>query len=326
VGRRSLPTRRGGSHAISPDVRSGHPDLHSLDGNLTSPSRLRSVSDAAQLARETPLTLNVSRRTWKKAAAPWMRRPPPQKPSAVFGAAQAGCLSPACAGKGHGRLFPRTANCRSSQPATTPAAAASPPAAGGSCSASCIHAMARRWRNADNLLIKSKELRGRERSFGRRPGALLFRGGDWHIFHSRLRGDFRDAFTTTAAKTIGLYAYRTPRRHRHHRRPRRPATAGCAAGSRSSPENLMYQQPQADRPRPPQPSRCVWSVPAWYSVRTSPKQWRWLGVGVVHSSVHGRIGIGIDIECREFKHHRCHGPDCWSDQNRCPPLPLRYWS
>jgi hypothetical protein len=55
-GRESFPPRRGVAHAISPDVRSGHPVLHSLDGNFASPSRLRSVSNAARLAWATPLT------------------------------------------------------------------------------------------------------------------------------------------------------------------------------------------------------------------------------------------------------------------------------
>ncbi|MGA1618428.1 MAG: hypothetical protein ACO37F_07925, partial [Pirellulales bacterium] len=41
------PQRRGVAHAISPDVRFGHPDLRSLDGNFASPSGLRSVSNAA---------------------------------------------------------------------------------------------------------------------------------------------------------------------------------------------------------------------------------------------------------------------------------------
>ncbi len=44
----------GRAHAISSDVRCGHPVLHSLDGNFASPSRLRSVSDAARLAWARP--------------------------------------------------------------------------------------------------------------------------------------------------------------------------------------------------------------------------------------------------------------------------------
>ena len=38
------------AHAISPVVRSGHPALRSLDGNLAPASWLRSVSNAARLA------------------------------------------------------------------------------------------------------------------------------------------------------------------------------------------------------------------------------------------------------------------------------------
>ena len=51
----SITKRPGVAHAISPDVRFGHPGLHSLDGNLVSPSRLREVFRAARLAWATPL-------------------------------------------------------------------------------------------------------------------------------------------------------------------------------------------------------------------------------------------------------------------------------
>ena len=44
----------GPAHAISSDVRSGHPGPRSLDGNFASPSGLRSVSDAARLVRARP--------------------------------------------------------------------------------------------------------------------------------------------------------------------------------------------------------------------------------------------------------------------------------
>jgi hypothetical protein len=53
----------GVAHAISPDVRCGHPALRSLEGNLASPSWLRSVSYAARLARATPPTHRVPGRT-----------------------------------------------------------------------------------------------------------------------------------------------------------------------------------------------------------------------------------------------------------------------
>jgi hypothetical protein len=51
----SLVKRRGVAHAISPDVRSGILAFQSLDGNIASPSRLRSVSNAARLTWTTPL-------------------------------------------------------------------------------------------------------------------------------------------------------------------------------------------------------------------------------------------------------------------------------
>jgi len=44
----------GVARAISPDVRYRHPAVRSLEGNLASPSMLRSVSYAAQSARATP--------------------------------------------------------------------------------------------------------------------------------------------------------------------------------------------------------------------------------------------------------------------------------
>ena len=58
------------AHAISPDVRSDHPGLHSLDGNFASPSRLRSVPDAARLAWARPSPVRLSEKPRRIKATP----------------------------------------------------------------------------------------------------------------------------------------------------------------------------------------------------------------------------------------------------------------
>jgi len=55
--------RRGVTRAVSPVARFGHPALRSLEGNLASPSWLRSVSDAGSTARATPRGSAMLRRS-----------------------------------------------------------------------------------------------------------------------------------------------------------------------------------------------------------------------------------------------------------------------
>jgi|GEM_PF-33535 len=71
----------GRAHAISPDVRSGHPGLHSLDGNVASPSGLRSVSDAARLAWARPSPSQFPQKPRRLKVLPVAARRVPAKSS-----------------------------------------------------------------------------------------------------------------------------------------------------------------------------------------------------------------------------------------------------
>ena len=63
-----------------------------------------------------PATTAAPNRLWMKSAAVGCDDLQPRKPSAFSGVAQVGCCSPAYAGKGHGGLFPRTADGRPAEP------------------------------------------------------------------------------------------------------------------------------------------------------------------------------------------------------------------